>query len=183
MTGSYASARGAAAAAAAPTEDTASPDQPEAETWSERVFAAIPLFAVGGACLAITIDLYFTANVTLFGQRASTHLQPWVLFLALAVIGLGAGVFTVFFEEESAPGPGSPPETVAPPVPESPRVAAEWDESNLAPEPPLLLPRRLWELDPFTSEERRAPTPSDDTVMHQLDEIEESLRKKARPPS
>lgn len=179
MTGSYASSRTRSAPAATSSESAPTSEGIETETWADRLFAAIPLFVVGAACLAIAIDLYFTADLTFLGQKGSARLQPWTLFLALAVTGLAAGTFALLFPEEEPPSPAPEPST-APATPES---SPAWDESTLETEGEPLLPKRSWELDFFTAQESPGPPPSDDAVLHQLDEIEASLRKKTRPPS
>jgi len=79
----------------------------ERETWRERVFAALPLFLVGGACAGIAVYLYFAGTTTHFGASGTVLLRPWVLFVALGITGLSAGVVALFAEDPlEAPRPG-----------------------------------------------------------------------------
>ena len=181
MTGSYASSRKRTASAAAVSEDTSDPDANAPETWGDRLAAAIPLFAVGTACLVIAIDLYFSSTATFLGQKGSVHLEPWTLFLALAVTGLAAGTFTMLLEEEPT-APVEPTRAAPAAVPPSAPIAPEWDESTLEAERPMF-PRRVWELDSGLPEERPSAAPSDTAILDQIDAIAESLRKKTPPRS
>lgn len=149
------------------------------ESWGEKLFAALPLFFVGGACLAVAIDLYYTGITGQFGANRSVHLELWALFLALAVTGLAAGVFAMLVEDEF--------EEIAPvvvPVAEPSPPVPEWDESAIKPEEePSLLGPRPWERYPNLTEGPVADAAPTATVLSQLDEIEASLRKRPRPPT
>ena len=162
------------------SDDEAAPPEVPADTtepWKERLFGALPLLIVGGACLAIAVDLYFMGTTTDFGTNGSVHLYPWALFFALAVTGLAAGIFAWFLEEEP-----SAPAGAAPVGGESKEELPAWDESTLPPEKPLYLRPRTWEQYPGSPVDRGFESVPPDVVLNQLDEIEESLRKKPRPP-
>ncbi len=96
------------------------PTKPEPESWRERVFAALPLFLVGGLCVGLTVYLYFAGTTTHFGASGSVLLRPWVLFVALGITGLSAGVVALFAEDaleaplERGTAPGSPPTSIRP---------------------------------------------------------------------
>ncbi|HYB79196.1 MAG TPA: hypothetical protein VEG66_05495 [Thermoplasmata archaeon] len=170
------------------TESEAHPKVPP-ETWGEKVYAALPLFVVGGACLAVALDFYFSAASTPFLGSSSVRLAPWALFLALAVTGLSAGVFALLIEDEE-PVPAPVRARPVAPVPQPSPAPPLWDESTLAPAKPSHFRPRTWE--------RHAPAPEDfagwspaeprvervppDVVLVQIDEIVASLRKKS-PPS
>jgi len=149
-----------------------------AESWIEKFFAALPLFIVGWVCLALTFELYFSGTVTQLGGGGSVHLQPWALFLALAVTGLAAGTFAMLTEEE----PTDVSEAAEPP-PAVPSAVPAWDESLLEAEASELPPPRTWERSAGWSEGPIAESVPPEAVLSQLDEIEASLRKKSRPPS
>jgi len=147
----------------------------ESETWREKLLGSLPLFVVGALCLAIAIDLYSTGATTPSGTNGSVHLYPWALFFALAVTGIAAGIFVWFLEEEPA-APAEVVETAIEPKEEAP----EWDESALEPEKPFYLPPRTWERYPLSPAEMGFESVPPDAVLNQIDEIEESLRKKPR---
>ena len=158
-------------------------DDAGAETWSEKVYAALPLFLVGGACLVVAVELYSTGTTASFGGSSAARLYPWALFLALGVAGLAAGTFALLVEDEPSP-------TVAleaaspPPAPAS----AVWDESTIAPGKPGFVRPRTWEQYPELPTEVGWSTPSPrveavppDVVLVQIDEIAASLRRKPPP--
>ena len=155
------------------------------ETWGDKVYAALPLFIVGGACLAVAIDFYVSAATTPFFGNSSVRLAPWMLFLALAVTGLSAGVFALIVEDEE-PMPAPPVVPTVHPSPASP----PWDESTVTPTQPTFARPRTWEqysLGPedfvgWSPAEAHVERVSPDVVLVQIDEIAASLRKK-RPPS
>lgn len=163
----------------------------ETETWSERVYATLPLFLVGGACLAIAVQSYLSGTVMGLGS-GNARLQPWVLFLALGLTGVSAGTFALFLEEPPTPSPETP-KTVAPKV-VAPRAAApkvavapasrapEWDESTIVPEARAPTPRRSWEAYTLPANEPVAPPATSDYFLDQLDEIAASLRRKVNSP-
>ena len=165
-----------------PSEVTASLEAPT-ETWGEKLYAALPLFIVGGACLAVAIDFYDSGASTPFMGNSAVRLAPWALFLALAVTGLSAGIFALLVEDEE-PVPPEPVTVSAPPAPAPP-----WDESTIAPAQPTLVRPRTWERHPLEPGEMVGWTPAEptvervppDVVLVQIDEIAASLRKK--PPS
>ena len=217
-------------------EGSLSSDRPsDSETWRERFLAALPLLVVGSACVATAVYLFFSGAATTVGGNGSVHLRPWVLFIALGITGLSAGIIALFGEETTSvagpdergaargsttgspapkssrafarprtgyPGPtseelptfaaagemGSPSAAGvsaarAAPVPSRPPVSARvWDESDLP-----LTPRSSASMDSWdeSSEEFVAaasqPAPPE-TVLHQLDELEQSLRKKPASP-
>jgi len=145
------------------------------ETWEERFSAAVPLFLVGSACFVVAVELYFSGTLTALGGSA-VRLRPWILFIALGVTGLGAGI-TALFTEDSPTASG----VSAEPVP-APDLVPDWDESRLD-----SVPRSS--LGPLYAEEEgedlggpaAAALPAD-LVLSQLDEIEESLRRRSRSP-
>lgn len=163
------------------------PDLPadaEHETWGEKLYAALPLFIVGGACLAVAVDLYFSGTTANFGGNSSARLYPWALFLALGVTGFAAGTFVLLLEEE--PSPPAAPEPA--PSPHEPALPA-WDESTIIPEKPGHFRPRTWEQYPELPTEVGWSTPvpkvgaiPPDVVLVQIDEIAASLRRKP-PPS
>jgi len=155
------------------------------ESWGEKVYAALPLFIVGGACLAVTVDFYLSRATTPFVGNSSVRLAPWALFLALAVTGLSAGVFALLVEDEEP----IPAEPVAATPRSSP--AAPWDESTVIPSQSSHLPPRTWEQHSIEAEDLAGWSPAEpqvtgrvspDVVLVQIDEIAASLRKKP-PPS
>jgi len=159
-------------------ESTGPPAGPPRETLVEKLYAAFPLFVVGGICLVIALDFYFTGAVESLGKNGVVHLQPWGLFFALAVTGLSAGTFTMVVGEDEEPAVIAPAAAPAPA-----RELPEWDESSLASEAPLFPSRRSWEVE---SEYRGGVTAggaSDQLILNQIDDIAASLRKKPRPPS
>jgi len=166
-----------ASAAISPTDPQESEEGAGTESWSEKFYAALPLFIVGWVCLAVTFDLYFSGAVTQLGGAGSVHLQPWALFLALAVTGLAAGTFAMLTEEE--PTVSSEVPAIAPAVP---TAVPAWDESTLEAGTSELPPPRTWERYTGWSEGPIAEAVPPEAVLSQLDEIEASLRKKSRPP-
>ena len=156
------------------------------ETWEEKLYAALPLFILGGACLAVAVDFYQSGATTPFAGSSSVRLAPWGLFLALAVTGFSAGIFALLLEDEE-PTPAEPPVIARPPPSPS---APVWDESSVLPEKPAYVRPRTWEqhvLEPedvvgWTPVEPRTERVSPDVVLVQIDEIAASLRKKT-PPS
>jgi hypothetical protein len=172
------------------TDSTGTPSRetaPSSETWQERLFAALPLFIVGGACLALTFDFYLTNTATGIGSSSGVRLQPWSLFLALAITGIAAGTFAMFVEDEE---PATVAPTVAPvsttpsasPTTPVPAAVPEWDESVIEPEKQTYVPFRIWERPPDANERSQAASVSPDLVFNQIDEIEASLRKKKQLP-
>ena len=166
------------------TSEPSAASESSHETWSEKVYAALPLFIVGSGCLAVAVDFYLSAATAPFAGNSSVRLAPWTLFLALAVTGLSAGVFALIMEDDDEPIPA--PSTAAPkPAPEPP-----WDESTLTPAKSSFAGPRTWErhqLEPediasWSPEEPPVERVSPDVVLVQIDEIAASLRKKA-PPS
>ena len=165
------------------SEDSPSSEVP-AETWGEKLYAALPLFIVGGACLAIAIDFYDSGATTPFAGDSSVRLAPWGLFLALAVTGFSAGIFALLLEEEE-PAPAEPVTVSAKP----PTPAPAWDESSIAPARPTYLRPRTWEqhsLEPgdvvgWSPVEPHVERTSPDVVLVQIDEIAASLRRKTPP--
>jgi len=158
-------------------DEVPKPETPptEGESWQEKLLGSLPLFVVGALCLAIAIELYSTGATTPSGTNGSVHLYPWALFFALAVTGIAAGVFVWFLEEEPA-APAEVAEAVSEPREEAP----EWDESALEPEKPLYIRPRTWERYPLSPAEAGFESVPPDAVLNQIDEIEESLRKKPR---
>ena len=165
--------------------DVGTPREGAAETWGEKVYAALPLFIVGGACLAVAVDFYVSSATTPLLGNSSVRLAPWMLFLALAVTGLSAGLFALIMEdEEPTPAPEVTP--AARPTPAPP----EWDESTVTPSEPTYPRPRTWEqysLGPedfvgWSPAEPRVERVSPDVVLVQIDEIAASLRKKNPPP-
>jgi hypothetical protein len=156
-----------------PSRQTASSEE---ETWREKFTGALPLLLVGAACTAVAAELYSTGNVTLVGENASVRLRPWVLFVALGITGISAGVFALLFEGPE--GLSVPPEVSR----AWSRSTPDWDESSLEPEPRRYARRRTWE----TSAEMDGNGPGDsvwsDVALHQIDEIERALRKSGRSP-
>ena len=168
------------------SESESDPESPR-ETWAEKVYAALPLFIVGGACLAVAVDLYVSATTAPFLGSSSVRLAPWTLFLALAVTGLSAGVFALIMEDEELPLTAAPPVTAVP----RPAPAPLWDESTLTPAKPSSYGRpRTWERHPLAPEDFAGWSPAEprvervppDVVLVQIDEIAASLRKKTPPP-
>lgn len=165
------------------TNPVESPESPP-ESWSEKLYAALPLFIVGGACLAVAVDFYTSGAAAPFMGNSSVRLAPWALFLALAVTGLGAGVFALLMEDEE-PVPAEPVAASPPLAPVPP-----WDESTITPEKPSYVPPRTWEQHPiepgdiagWSPAEPRVGRVSPDVVLVQIDEIAASLRRKT-PPS
>ena len=167
-----------------PEDDSARVAAPEAttETWADRVYAALPLFIVGGACLFVSIDLFYSGTTNIFGN-SSVRLYPWALFFALAVTGLAAGTFALLVEEET-PTPVQSETVEGTPAAPTP----DWDESMLPPETPTYVHPRTWERYPelptevgWSPAEPKTQRVSPDVVLIQIDEIAASLRKK--PPA
>lgn len=150
----------------------------EPESLRERVLGSLPLFIVGGLCLALAVDLYLTGTVSRFGSNGSVRIEPWVLFFALAVTGISAGIFALLLEGvpvaqvEAEPAP-----VVAPPT-----TTPEWDESTIEPEKPTYVPPRTWERYPDLPETPTAAPMPYDSVLDQIDEIAASLRKRPQTP-
>ena len=156
----------------------------ETETWSKKVYAALPLFIVGGACLAVAVELYSSGTTANFGGNGAARLYPWALFLALGVTGFAAGTFALLAEDE--PTPTVAVEAASPPP--SPTSAA-WDESTIAPAKSGYVRPRTWERYPELPTEVGWSTPvprveavPPDVVLVQIDEIAASLRRKPPPP-
>ena len=154
------------------------------ESWSQKLYAALPLFIVGAGCLAVAIDLYYS-GVTTRLNGSTVRLYPWVLFLALAVTGIAAGIFALLLEEEEPTAAGETSASAAPPE----STAPLWDESMLEPTEPTYVHPRTWERYPelptevgWTPAEPRVERLPPDVVLVQIDEIEASLKKKSRPP-
>lgn len=156
------------------------------ETWAEKLYAALPLFIVGGACLVVAIELYFAGIVTGLAGNGSVHLEPWTLFLALAVTGLSAGTFALLVEEVP-PGPSEVPAAPVVEVVEPSPIPPEWDESTIAPETTTSQPlsSRSWERyseSPGSPESPESQPISSEAFLSQLDEIAVSLQKRVRAP-
>lgn len=160
------------------SEATSAPLELRTESWGEKLYAAFPLFLVGGACLAVAVDLFYTGVSGQFGANRSVHLELWTLFLALAVTGLAAGTFAMVMEEE--------PEVIAPgatPVARTSVPAPAWDESTVEPDrEPSLLGPRLWERRPDLTEGPVAEPMPAASILSELDELAASLRKRPPPP-
>ena len=166
------------------SEPALPPVEAPTETWGEKLYAALPLFIVGGACLAVAVDFYDSGAVTQFAGGSSVRVAPWALFFALAVTGISAGIFALFVEDEE-PVPAEPVAVTAKPAP-----APAWDESSITPATPAYVRPRTWEQHPFEPEDVAGWSPAEpkterispDVVLVQIDEIVASLRKKP-PPS
>lgn len=167
-----------------PSEPAGTPESPR-ETWGEKLYAALPLFIVGGACLAIAVDFYYSRAAMPPVDHSSVRLATWALFLALAVTGLSAGVFALLVEDEAPVLMEAP--VIEPPPPVS---VAPWDESTITPAKPSYVRPRTWEQHPLGPEDIAGWTPAEprverispDVVLVQIDEIAASLRRKT-PPS
>jgi hypothetical protein len=84
----------------APPVTPQSPGVPsETETWRERVFAALPLFVVGGLCAVLTAYFYFVGTTAPLGASNPAFVRPWVLFAALAFTGFSAGIVALLIED------------------------------------------------------------------------------------
>ena len=149
------------------------------ESWSERLYAALPLFVVGGLCLAVALVLYTEGAVTSLGGSQAAHLQPWILFVALAITSLAGGTVALFAEEPRVEElPASAP-VVVPPIPRD----REWDESLIEPEEKPFRPAyRALDNDELMQGPIAEAVPPD-MFLHQLDELEVSLKKKLPPPA
>ncbi len=86
---------------------------PEMESWQESFLAALPLFIVGGVCVAFAVYLYLAGASTTFGGNGSVHLRPWILFIALGITGIAAGTVALWVED----APTAPREEPKAPVP------------------------------------------------------------------
>lgn len=164
------------AAASRPTSESSA----ESGRWKENVYAALPLFIVGGACCVVAAEFYLTGAVTRFGDSGSVGLRPWVLFLALGITGLAAGIVTLFTEPE--PSATGEPEPVVAPVPTAP----EWDESGIELGRGYVPQRPMWASYPGCGDGGASPAGSDDPVLQEFDEIASALQKKkgdSPPPS
>jgi len=75
------------------------PAKTEPESWRERASAALPLFLVGILCAGLAVYLYFAGTTTHFGASGAVLLRPWILFMALGITGLSAGVVALFAED------------------------------------------------------------------------------------
>jgi hypothetical protein len=148
----------------------------EQESWAERIYAALPLFIVGTACLIVALELYGAGTVATLGGNSSVHLRPWILFLALGITGICGGTVALFVEEVFVE-PRLAEEVVAPP-----RPTPDWDESLLEPEPTVHRRRRTWELEAESREDEQVGPSPPDGILDQIDEIAASLRKKVEPP-
>lgn len=148
----------------------------EQESWAERFYAALPLFIVGGVCVGMALDLHSAGPGTSFGGDGSVALRPWILFLALGITGVCAGVVALFakdpFADTLEAKDGVPLH----------RPAPDWDESLLEPEPATVRRRRTWEISGYSLEDSASGPTSSDGALDQIDEIEEALRKKPEPP-
>jgi hypothetical protein len=160
--------------ARSPTEFESSPRH---VAWAERFAAAFPLFFVGVACLVVSYEMYVAGTVSVFDGNSSVHLQPWLLFLALGITGVSAGIVTLFVEEEPA-GPSGLEAAVA----TSPTQPV-WDESSIEGKSTGLARRRTWEARWNSLDAEPSEGSATDAVLDQLDEIERSLRKKPPTPS
>jgi hypothetical protein len=107
-----------------PVVPAPSDDEPtEGDSLTERFYAALPLFVVGGACVAAAVYLYVSGAATTVGGNGSVHLRPWVLFLALAITGIAAGTI-VLLDQEATTTTGSAEDLPAAPRP-APAVLAK----------------------------------------------------------
>jgi len=148
----------------------------EQESWAERLYATLPLFIVGAACIVVALELYGTGTVTALGGNSSVHLRPWILFVALGITAICGGTVALFVDDAFVePHPAT--EVVA-----LPRPAPDWDESLLEPEPTVHRRRRTWELEAESLEEKRSEPSPREGILDQIDEIAASLRKKVGPP-
>jgi hypothetical protein len=157
----------------------------ETESWREKLFAALPLFLVGGVCIAVAVLLYLQGTVTTFGGASSVRLQPWILFVALGITGISAGMVAMLSEDlppvasevgKEIPSPvGSKARTVSPPV----------GGTVSAPRPAVTPPiwAEDWGPDSEAFKAAAAPSSPPDVILRQLDELEVSLRKKPAPPT
>lgn len=206
----------------------------ENETFRERFLAALPLFVVGGACVAAAVYLFLAA--TAVGGSGTVHLRPWVLFVALGLTGLSAGTICLFAEEATSapaplgmpvapvssprtptpaaprgfgrprpgyPGPspeempmhvgteglgspspaGVPAARAAPASSRRPFNARDWDESDIPPTAASSSSKDAWDEGSEEFEAAASQPAPPEVVLHQLDELELSLRKKpASPP-
>ena len=157
------------------------PGSPTAsETWREKLYAALPLFMVGVACVVISIELYFSGTLTALGGGGSVRLRPWILFVALGITGISAGTITLLATDDWAGQAGE--QESLPPSPPSPPPAPDWDESTLQLSKATSVFAWRGDLDAEPTDEPKPEHLAPDLVMTQLDEIEASLRKKTRPP-
>ncbi|HKN06183.1 MAG TPA: hypothetical protein VJ021_01070 [Thermoplasmata archaeon] len=98
--------------------DSILPAKTEPESWREKVYAALPLFLVGGLCTGLAVYLYLAGTTTHFGASGAVLLRPWILFVALGITGLSAGVVALFAEDaleappEKVTAPAVPPTTI-----------------------------------------------------------------------
>ena len=125
------------------------------ETLRERLAGALPLFLVGGACVLLSVYLYLMRTVTTFGGSSSTHLQPWILFVALGITGLAAGTFALLFDEEARalrprprPRSSSPPSTPRKPKPNRLFGGSRANYPGPTPEERVRLPGAFTEASP-----------------------------------
>jgi len=142
------------------------------ESWAERVYAALPLFLVGGVCVGLALQLHATGAGASLGGSGSVALRPWVLFVALGITGLCAGAVALFAQDLFAESHEVEEEVT------SPRSPPDWDESLLEPEPRTIRRRRTWEMNPYSLEGVVAEASPSEGALDQLDEIEAALRKK-----
>ena len=160
-----------------PTSATSSCTDPgsasEQESWGERIYAALPLFIVGGACIVVSLQFYMAGADASFGGNSSVALRLWVLFAALGVTGVCAGTVALF-AKESLVEPVETEEAVAAPSP-----PPDWDESSIDPDPMALGRRRTWETDERWLTAASSEVSASDGVLDQIDDIEQSLRKKS----
>ena len=176
MTGEMAvpDVRGWSTGGSEPSTALESHDLPDPESWEERFSAAIPLFIIGSACLVVAVELYFSGTATSFAG-SSVRLRPWILFVALGVTGIGAGAVALFTKGSEWESPSrTDAESASSPT-------AEWDESEIE-------PVSRSSLGPLYGDEGEDPIGGSeppplraDLVLSQLDEIEESLRRRSRP--
>lgn len=106
---------------------------PEMESWQESFFAALPLFIVGGVCVAFAVYLYLAGASTTFGANGSVHLRPWILFVALGITGIAAGTIALWVED----APTAPREGLKAPVPSKTTAPAKARAPH-----PLFAPRK-----------------------------------------
>jgi hypothetical protein len=206
----------------------------EEESWRERFFAALPLFTVGTLCVVVAVYLYTMGAVTAVGGAGSARLRPWILFIALGITGISAGIVALLAEGAFAapvetthvpaapsvrpsaqtrgrsllgrshgrhPGPtpekrpslmggrtsesqtpaGSTAMTSSPPLAQSPATAQVWDESPVASGTRIPLPKEAWDESPEAFAAAASPSAPPEVILHQVDELEISLRKKPAP--
>lgn len=106
---------------------TPAPDRTtEDESWSERIYAALPLFIVGIVCVVVAILLYLEETASAFGASDSVRLHPWILFVALGITGLSSGTVALFAEDVLTEPTRLSPPISAPPTLAAPKPKTRW---------------------------------------------------------